>query len=155
MRRTLVLSESIVAFLAIGCGGCDRSRPTQPEPPPLASEKPLRARVVGKWATSTNPEMAATATTISFLESGEYQATGLFQVGGQPLLMEKDGKKVLISITLSGTWDLDGDTIRVRITQTSLPGGQFAPFTYKVREAGEKRLLMDKDDEEVAVFRVE
>jgi hypothetical protein len=154
MRR-----EVILLLAVLGCSllaGCGPTAPTQS--PPAAQtgprETPLRAKVVGKWTSTSAPELRDSATTISFLESGEYQGSGLAKVGGQVLTVEKDGKKEPLRVTTSGTWDLEGEEIHVRITQSGLQGN-FKPFTYRVQSASEKRLVLDKEGEVIALFRAE
>jgi len=152
MKRCVVL---LVAALAIphltGCGGKTPTPSTSGDDP---AEKPLRARIIGKWTTSTAPELQASATTISFLETGEYQSSGLVIVQGQLLTVEKDGKKEPLRVPASGAWDLEGEEIHVRVTEAGLHG-KFEPFTYRVLSADEKRLVLDKGGERIALFRME
>src|SRR5262245_15593783 len=89
------------AAVALSLGGCSKGpKPTGHDS--AAPEAPLRPKIVGKWTTSTALAVAGSATTITFLESGEYQASGVLTVQGQPLMMEKDGRKVPVPSTVSG-----------------------------------------------------
>jgi hypothetical protein len=102
MRRFEVLL--IIALVIPHLAGCGRETPT-PSPGSQSDpgEKPLRARIVGKWITNTDPEQRGSATMISFLETGEFQSSGLAKFNGQTLTVEKDGKKELLRVTMSGS----------------------------------------------------
>src|SRR5262245_48160439 len=153
MARSTLQFGFLAVALGVPCGCSENSRPTSPAPAPVAEET-LRSKIVGRWTTSTAPEMAGSASTISFLESGEYRASGVLMVQGQPVMMEKDGKKVPVPSTFSGVWDLSGEEIRVRITQANIQG-KFESIVYTIREASAKRLLLDRAGEEIALIRVE
>jgi hypothetical protein len=144
MRLPLML----LLLAAVGCGN---SR-TMQSPNGPSADKPLRETLLGMWTTSTAPEQQESATTLRFLDSGEFHSSAIVRVNGQPLTAEIDGKKQIVRTALTGTWDLEGDTIHVRITQSSI-GADFKPFDYKVINATDKRLRLDKDGEILAFFR--
>jgi hypothetical protein len=103
--------------------------------------------------------MASSRTTMAFLESGEYQYNSPLMVFGKPATVKVEGKEVAARLIASGTWELDGDRLRVRITQTNQPSVKFdEPLEYKVISSTDKKLVLEgqgEGGEVVALFREE
>jgi len=141
----------ISAVLALGCsvllascsGARERAKPS----------------ILGRWTTSTSPELASTRTTMAFLESGEYQYNSPLLFLGKPVTAKVEGKEVAARLSASGTWELDGDRLRVRITQTNQPSAKFdKPWEYQVISSTDKKLVLQLQGEKgelVALFREE
>ena len=145
-------------IVALGCcllTGCRGSSgiPARPE----GSGRPAVASIVGKWASSTSPEAASSRTTMAFLESGEYQYNSPMILFGKPVTAKIEGKEAAARVILSGLWELDGDRLRVRITEVNQPSIKFEePWKYKVISSTGKKLVLEKEDGEiVALFREE
>jgi hypothetical protein len=93
---------------------------------------------------------------MAFLESGEYQLNTPLQLLGKTVTAEVEGKEQVVRLIGSGTWELEGDRLRVRITQTNQPGVKFEePWEYKVTNSTAKKLVLDKGGEIIALFRDE
>ena len=147
------------AVVALGYGlllaGCQSSPSTSPKPG--GSDQPTKSVILGRWTTSTAPEMASSRTTMAFLESGEYQFNSPLLLFGKPVSAKVEGKEVAARLIASGTWDLEGDRLRVRITQTNQSAVKVEePWEYKVISNTDKKLVLEKPDGEiVALFRQE
>jgi hypothetical protein len=80
-------------------------------------------------------------------------------VFGKPATVKVEGKEVAARLIASGTWELDGDRLRVRITQTNQPSVKFdEPLEYKVISSTDKKLVLEgqgEGGEVVALFREE
>jgi hypothetical protein len=111
--------------------------------------------VFGTWSTSTSPEMATNRTTMAFLESGEFQLNSLLLLFGKPVTAKVEEKEVAARFIASGTWELEGDRLWVRITQTNQPNFKVEePWEYKVISSTDKKLVLEKQGGEiVALFR--
>jgi hypothetical protein len=96
---------------------------------------------------------------MAFLESGEYQYNSPLILFGKPVTATVEGKEVAARLVASGTWELEGDRIRVRITQTNQPSVKFdEPLEYKVISSTDKKLVLKgqgEGGELVALFREE
>ncbi|MBI3865743.1 MAG: hypothetical protein HY290_28040 [Planctomycetia bacterium] len=114
----------------------------------------LRPQIVGHWTTNPDPEMWRTAISFAFLESGRYEQSQLVLIAGMALMTERDGKKSLASSTVEGTWELVGDEIRVRATQ-STDHDSIEPFSYRVRYADGLSMRLEHAGEELDLFRTE
>jgi hypothetical protein len=151
----------VSVVVALGCGllfaGCQGSTGTPSKAG--GSDRPAKASILGRWTTSTSPEMASSRTTMAFLESGEYQYNSPLMVFGKPATVKVEGKEVAARLIASGTWELDGDRLRVRITQTNQPSVKFdEPLEYKVISSTDKKLVLEgqgEGGEVVALFREE
>lgn len=92
---------------------------------------------------------------MAFLESGEYQYNSPLLLFGKPVTAQIDGKDVAARLIASGTWELNGDQLRVQITQTNQPSLKFhEPSEYKVIETTDKKLVLkDVAGELLVLFR--
>ena len=141
----------VSALLALGCSvllaGCQGAR------------ERAKHSILGRWTTSTSPQLASTRTTMAFLESGEYQYSSPLLFLGKPVTAKVEGKEVAARLIASGTWELDGDQLRVRITQTNQPSAKFdTPWEYQVISSTDKKLVLQHQGgkgELVAMFREE
>ena len=100
----------------------------------------------------------ASRTTMVFLESGEYQYDSPFYLFGKPVTVKLSEKEVAARLSCSGTWELNGDKLRVRITQTSQPSVHVdEPWDYKIISSSDKKLEFEKepDGQRVVLFREE
>ena len=140
------------SLLLVGCRGSSGT-PSKPE----GAGQTAAASVVGKWVTSTSPEAASSRTTIAFLESGEYQYNSPMMLFGKPVTAEVEGKEVAARVVMSGLWELNGDRLRVRITEVNQPSIKVEePWEYKVISSTGKKLVLEKPGGEVvALFREE
>src|SRR5262245_38361782 len=97
---------SMVLVVALGCSlllaGCRGSSGTRSKPG--ASDEPTKPFLVGRWTSSTSPEMASSRTTMAFLESGEYQLNTQLLLFGKPATAKVEGKEVPVRLIASGTW---------------------------------------------------
>jgi hypothetical protein len=151
----------VSGLLALGCGlllaGCQGSTGTPSKPE--GSGQPAKPSILGRWTTSTSPEMALSRTTMAFLESGEYQYNSPLMLFGKPVTVKVEGKEVAARLIASGTWELDGDRLRVRITQTNQPSVKFPePVEYQVISHTDKKLVLQgqgEGGELLAMFREE
>jgi hypothetical protein len=145
--------------VALGCSlllsGCRGSSGTPAKPE--GSGRAAVASIVGKWVTSTAPEAASSRTTMAFLESGECQYNSPMILFGKPVTFNIEGKEVAARVIMSGLWELDGDRLRVRITEVNQPSIKVEePWKYKVISNTDKKLVLEKEDGEiVALFREE
>jgi hypothetical protein len=145
--------------VALGCSlllaGCRGSSGTAAKPE--GSGGAAMASIVGKWATSTSPEAASSRMTMAFLESGEYQSNSPLLLFGKLFTAKVEGKEVAARLIASGIWELDGDRLRVRITQVNQPSIKFEePWKFKVISSTGKKLVLERQDGEiVALFREE
>jgi hypothetical protein len=123
------------------------------------SDQPAKPSILGRWTTSTSPEMASSRTSMAFLESGEYQYSSPLLLFGKPVTAKVEGKDVRARLIASGTWQLDGDRLHVRIMQTNQPSVKFdEPQEYKVISSTDKKLVLKgqgEGGELVAMFREE
>ncbi len=141
----------ICFFLAIGCHRSSSSPVTSAPDQPTA-----KTPLLGRWTSSTAPEMASSRATMAFLESGEYQYNAPMMLFGKPVTAKVDGKDVAARLIASGTWKLDGDQLRVQITQCNQPAVEFnEPWVYKVINSSDKKLELEKDGKLIALFREE
>jgi hypothetical protein len=95
---------------------------------------------------------------MAFLESGEFQYNSPLMLFGKPVTASVEGKEVAARLIASGIWELDGDRLRVRITQTNQPSVTVTePWEYKVISSSDKKLVLEKQSggELVALFREE
>jgi hypothetical protein len=146
------------AVVALCCGlllvGCQRSSgiPTKPKESDRASDS-----IVGRWTTSTSPEMASSRTNMAFLESGEYQFRTPLILFGKPVTAKVEGKEVAAELKGSGLWELNGERIRVRVTQTNQPSITFPdPWEYKIISRSAKKLVLEEEGGKIiALFREE
>jgi hypothetical protein len=94
---------------------------------------------------------------MAFLESGEYQYNSPLLLFGQPVIAKVEGMQVAARLIASGTWELEGDRLRVRITQTNQPSIKFEePYEYKIISYTDKKLVVEQRNGEVlALFREE
>src|SRR5262249_28088179 len=151
----------VFAVIALGCsvllGGCHGSTGNASKPD--GSSQPTKPSILGRWTTSTSPEMVPSRTTMAFLESGEYQYNSPLLLFGKPVTAKVEGKEVAARLIASGTWELDGDRLRVRITQTNQPSVKFdEPLEYQVISNTDKKLVLKgqgEGGELVAMFREE
>jgi hypothetical protein len=149
----------VSAVLALGysglLAGCQGSTGTSSKPE--GSGQPAKPSILGRWTTSTSPEMASSRTTMAFLESGELQYNSPLVLFGKPVTAKVEEKEVAARLIASGAWELDGDRLRVRITQTNQPSVRFdEPWEYKVISSTDKKLVLEKPGGEiVALFREE
>jgi hypothetical protein len=92
---------------------------------------------------------------MAFLESGEYQYNSPLLLFGNPVTAKVEGKDVAARLIASGTWELNGDRLSVRITQTNQSSLKFdGPTDYKVIESTDKKLVLKPEDGELlALFR--
>jgi hypothetical protein len=147
------------SVVALGCvvllAGCRGSSDTPAKPE--GSGRPAVAPIVGKWVSSTSPDAASSRTTMAFLESGEYQYNSPLILFGKPVTAKIEGKEVAARLIMSGLWELDGDRLRVQITETNQPSIKFEePWKYKVISSTGKKLVLEKQEGEiVALFREE
>lgn len=141
----------IVCWSLTGCAGQGN-----PSAPASKSDSKAKPAIVGSWSSSTSPEMAASAHTMTFLESGEWQSSSPALFEGRPLTAKIDGKEQVIRGTVGGTWDMNGDQLRVHITQSNIAG--FKPdadhSTYQVIEITERKLILQKEAHKETLFRV-
>jgi hypothetical protein len=95
--------------------------------------------------------------TIAFLDSGEYQVNSPLLLFGKPVTAKVEGKEVPARLIASGSWELEGNRIRVRISQTNQPNVKFEePFEYKVLSNTNKKLELEQQNGEIlALFREE
>jgi hypothetical protein len=94
---------------------------------------------------------------MAFLESGEYQLNTQLLLFGKPATAKVEGKEVPVRLVASGTWEMAGNRVRVRITQTNQPSVKFEePYEYKVISHTDKKLELEQQNGEVlALFREE
>jgi hypothetical protein len=96
---------------------------------------------------------------MAFLESGEYQYSSPLLLFGKRVTAKVDAKEVAARLIASGTWELDDDRLRVRITQTNQPSLKFdTPLEYQVVSSTDKKLVLQQQGEKgevVAMFREE
>ena len=94
---------------------------------------------------------------MAFLESGEYQFNSPLLLFGKPVTAKVEGKEVPARLIASGSWDLEGNRLRVRITQTNQPSVKFEePYEYKVISNTDRKLELEQQNREVlALFREE
>ena len=93
-----------------------------------------------------------------FLESGEVQVRGQYELFGKPVTVKISEKEVAARLNCSGTWELNGDKIQIRITQTNQPGVHFdAPWAYKILSSSDKKLELETEPEgqRLVLFRDE
>jgi hypothetical protein len=101
--------------------------------------------------------MASDRVTMTFLESGEYQYGGPLLLFGKRVTGTVDGKEVAARLNASGVWDVKGDRLRARITQTDQQSISFEePWDYKILNIDRKKLILETEDGKVvALFRLE
>ena len=150
----LVVSLGCCLFFA-GCRGSSGTTQTAGKPGEHA-----KAAILGRWTTSTSPDMASSRTTMAFLESGEFQYNSPLMLFGKPVTATVEGKEVAARLIASGIWELEGDRLRVRITQTNQPSFKPGeePWEYKVISSTDKKLVLERQGEGgglVALFREE
>jgi hypothetical protein len=94
---------------------------------------------------------------MAFLESGEYQFNSPLLLFGKPVTAKVEGKEVPARLIASGSWELEGNRLRVRITQTNQPSVKFEePYEYKVISNTDRKLELEQQNREVlALFREE
>jgi hypothetical protein len=99
--------------------------------------------------------MATSRTTMAFLESGEFQYNALLLLFGKPVTAKVEGKEESARFIASGTWELEGERLWVRITQTNQPNVKVEePWEYRVISSTDKKLVLEKQGGEiVALFR--
>jgi len=150
-RRSACPALFACCFLVYGCSG-QASQTSKTSDPDTPSAKPS---IVGKWITSTAPELAANATKMTFLESGECQVSGPLEINGQPAIAKIEGKEQRLPLNASGTWELKGDQLRVHLTQANVPGWKAEPWNYKLLELTDSKLVLEKErGDKFALFRV-
>jgi hypothetical protein len=135
-----------------GYDGSEIAAPSHRQPR-RAVDTTLRSKIIGKWTSCAAPEQKRTATTVTFLESGEYHASRLLTVNGIPIVDTQCGEKVLFQNQMSGTWDLVSDEVHIRVTQATVQD-TLGPFVLTVEDAGENRSLFDRGGKEIALFRI-
>jgi hypothetical protein len=64
-------------------------------------------------------------------------------------------KKQIARFNGSGTWELKGDDLRVHVSTANVSGWKAEPWNFKVLELTDKKLVLQKDGEKRAYFRVE
>jgi len=102
--------------------------------------------------------MSATRATFVFLDSGEFQYGSPLVLFGHPATVKVSEKDIAVRLNCTGTWELNDDLLRVRITQSNQPSTHFdEPWDYKVISKSEKKLELQKqpDGERVVLFRDE
>jgi hypothetical protein len=136
----------------LGCSGGD-PKPVPPGEPGTTS----RATLLGEWTTSNAPELAASATTMRFSESGEYFMSGPMSLGGKPVTYkDESGKERLAPFQGSGTWKQEGDKLTVHLTQGTIQGFKAEPDTYRVVSQSERQLVLEQGDgRTLTLFRPE
>ena len=96
---------------------------------------------------------------IGFCPRSEAQYSSPLLFLGKPVTAKVEGKEVAARLIASGTWELDGDQLRVRITQTNQPSAKFdTPWEYQVISSTDKKLVLQHQGgkgELVAMFREE
>jgi hypothetical protein len=96
---------------------------------------------------------------MAFLESGEFQYSSPLKLFGKPVTAKVEGKDVAARLIASGAWELEGDRLRVRITQTNQPSVEVnEPWEYQVTSITDKKLVLKgqgEDGQLVALFREE
>jgi hypothetical protein len=143
----------VVLACTVSLGGCSGNASQTGKSGPSAT-----APFLGKWTTSTSPDMASSRTTMAFLESGEFQFASPFYLFGKPVTVKISEKEVAARLNCSGSWELNGDKLRVRITQTNQPSLHVdEPWDYKVISSSGKKLELEKqsDGQRVVLFRDE
>jgi hypothetical protein len=91
------------------------------------------AQILGKWTTSTSPEMNSSRVTFVFLDSGEFQYGSPLSLFGKPATVKISEKEIAVRLNCTGTWELNGDKLRVRITQSNQSSMHIdEPWDYKI-----------------------
>jgi hypothetical protein len=92
---------------------------------------------------------------MAFLESGEYQVNSPLLLFGMPVTAKVEGKEVRARLIAIGSWELEGNRLRVRIMQTNQPSVKFEEqYEYKVISNTDKKLELEQQNGEVlALFR--
>jgi hypothetical protein len=148
--RTVCFLCVVICWSLVGCAG-STSRPSNGG----VSGNEAKPSLLGKWSSSTSPDLAVSATSMKFLVSGEWQFSGPLLIGGKPATAKIDGKDQPVPLTASGTWELKDDQLGVSITQTNVPSFKAEPWTYKVVEVTDRKLVLDKEGEKTTLFRIE
>jgi hypothetical protein len=96
---------------------------------------------------------------MAFLESGEFQYNSPLLLFGKPVTAKVEGKEVRARLVASGIWEVEGDRLRINITQTNQPSFKAEePWEYKVISSTDKKLVLEGQGEGgglVALFREE
>lgn len=96
---------------------------------------------------------------MKFQESGEWESSGIVKFEDRPLTKTVDGKEQVIRATLSGSWELNGDQLRVKTTQSTITPFRGEAHNYKILELTATKLVLvldrQKDSATSTWFRVE
>jgi hypothetical protein len=149
-RRTGILLAALVITAGAFAAGLLATRGRNRPP-----EQVTRDRLVGTWSTSTLPELASSASTFNFLDSGEFQFRGPMRIPGQIATGEIDGKKQVVQFVGSGPWELDGSVIRFRFTDSNIPNFQAESRPNRIIELTDRRLVLDDGQDVRAYFRTD
>jgi hypothetical protein len=136
----------VVAVLSAALCGCGRSEPSS------ALDAQQRQLIVGKWASSTSPELAATAVSMEFRESGEVQLSQPLRMNGKSVTAEIDGMQQPLRFDASGRWKLTGGRLEFEITATNLTDFRSRPIVYTVAELSDKLLVLEHASERTTLF---
>jgi hypothetical protein len=137
----LIASAAVVLTCTGLLSGCSGNASQSGKSSPSAT-----AQILGKWTTSTSPEMASSRTAMAFLESGEFQYASPLHLFGKPVTVKISEKDVAARLNCSGSWVLNGDKLRVRITQTNQPSVHVdEPWDYKIVSISDKKLEFEKE----------
>lgn len=141
--RMLMLA-ALLSGMLLGCG-----RGTS-DP---AKDERQRQLIVGKWTSSTSPELAATAVSMEFHESGELQMSQPLRMNGQTMMAEIDGVRQPLRLDASGRWKLRGYRLEFEITASNLSDFKSKPIVYTVAEVSDKVLVLEQEEERTTLFR--
>jgi hypothetical protein len=133
--------------LLCAVAGCSRDTPTQtPTPPAADSEetKRLREAIIGKWSQSSSKDLAGKTDSLTFLPSGELQATVVLrtQISAVPA-------------KAAGVWKIEGKTLSLKFTGVDPPEAELNDTTLQIVEISKGKLIYSKGSTEVTLFRVE
>jgi hypothetical protein len=136
----------------LGCSG-GGPKPLPPGRPGMVS----KATLLGERTTSNAPELAASATTMRFSESGEYFASSPMSLFGKPVTYKDDsGKEQPVPFQGSGTWKQEGDKLTVHLTQGNIQGFKAEPVSCRIVSQTERQLVLEgADGRTTAYFRPE
>jgi len=142
----------LAGLLLLGCSGGDQN-----PPPPSEAGASSGPTLIGEWTTSNAPELAGSATTMRFSESGEYFTSGPMTVAGKPLTYkDESGTERIAPFQGSGTWKRDGDRLTVHVTQGNTQGFKAEPTTFRVVSLSERQLVLEQGGGTIlTLFRVE
>lgn len=168
MRTPLSLILILTGCLAlVGCDRLGKTSTNSDSPDPASgadnpkvspsSDTPTRESILGRWTTSTSPDLESARVNMAFLESGEAQSNEPLVMNGKVVTGKIDGKTVVARLITSGAWNLEGKRLVVQITQTNQPSIRFTePWVWEVVSVSDQRLILERQGEEkkqIALFR--